>query len=681
MVAELVSVPPIYTTPRENQTTSAKFYGKTPKTALIYNFGIIQNEDSYSSDSLVSDNSQGYYSSEVGIDSGGGRDTNFVDMELLGQYKDWQSGSARCRYVETNGYQQVFEVEHIFVIPLWYLDGERSNLDSQQPTINFANDNTLKYVHSPQFLNVISNPNTSISEQFDSELGSVAWFNKNFNGFNNNYEILSVDYEEAATTNVADGILASTKTKVTIVVDKILGSFNSSDRLGVYVSYLPEESEYTNIINANLLENFIYDNAIGQVNSTLNQGSSFVENLEISSIQGDGTLIVTFETNYNTAQKFRIEQKINNGAGYLIGLELADGTISSANSDYVMLLADSRDYDDSADIPNLFNVNRFNLYQHPLEVGAFNSFTSLECFNEDDVYFAARFDLNRDLEAKLNSLEFKLIAYNSTTNNFFELDSFVFPNIDNAPIVGGTQQININSLRGYKLPIGSVFNIADLTTGVTVLNKDYFNVRIGQKISWQSWIKNLGVDNVFFDASKDNDNLNHKTSNYSNLNGYDIHLCLDANVYGRSQLGTYGNTNYLFLTPPLTVWDYDKDHTNYVMQEINTYHPVTNVNLNGKVLVGEDTLFKTVWTKASGSFDVGDLAQMWALHYIEESNQQGYDIYELSSITAPMQNNLLKELPGSSFLDVQLVGGTIVTTCLIDGTKTTNVNTVTIIQI
>ena len=109
---------------------STVFYGTTDLTSSVYKFGLIDNNANFSITSLVSNNDQGYYGAGIGFDTGGGvRDTNFVELQRLGSYEDWRTGSARIRYVENpSTYVQRFEIEHEFTIVPYYLDGELSNL-------------------------------------------------------------------------------------------------------------------------------------------------------------------------------------------------------------------------------------------------------------------------------------------------------------------------------------------------------------------------------------------------------------------------------------------------------------------------------------------------------------------------------------------------------------------------
>jgi len=651
-----------------NGYRKAVMRGLTDLTALIYGFGLIGNSETFNIESKVSGNDQAYYGSEIGIDSGGGRSTAFVDLQKLGSYKDWQTGSLKCRYVSNpSTYVQRFEIEHVFTIVPYYLDGEISNLqDNVLPNL-YAGLNTLKYAYNPAFRTVLSNPNTEKSIESDRFLGSVAWYGENFNGFNSNYKVNSIDYEEQATTNAADGVLITTKTKVVIEVEKLLGNFIAGERAGVYISYLPEQLEYTDTILTDLKENFLFDNALNNEGlGAVNGSENIISNFEIINLSGN-TMTLSFEVEYSLDQKLRLSALNNQSpAQYLIAVQLGDVTIASGNSDRLILLADVNQYDESADIPDLLNFTKFDILTHNKQLGVLNGTTDVTAWNEDGVLVDYTFNLDLNKEAVLNSLDFLLVAYDPITKKYFELDKYSF-NIFPAIVSGGIQQLILNATRGYILKNGDQFNDVNLEVGANVANLQDYNGLISQKFSWQDWIENLDVDTIFFDPTKPNNNRNIKSSNYSFLNGYEIRLAFFGNVFGTSYLGVSGLTDYLVLTPPLTVYDYQQDGnvTPVWSETIETFDASGTTNLGGAILTGQDTLFRSTWVNSVGP--VTSLTGLWGINRIEETNQIGYAITEMSSLNEPATNQLLKAKPTLTFLDIQLVSGNVVLECLIDG--------------
>jgi len=655
-------------------TNSTVIYGTSFLTAQIYRFGLVDNgETSVDDVSKVSGNAQGYYGSNIGFDTGGGvRDLNWNTLQRLGQYEDWRTGSMRTRFLSNpvilfgKGVSQRFEIEHEFTIVPYYLDGELSNLQNNIIPQDLLGNNSYKYVYSPGFLNVLSNPNTEKRIGYTDDLGSVAWFNENFNGFNNNYQINSITYTEQATANSANGILVGTKTRITIQVQKNNGNFVVGDRVGVYASYLPEQSEYQNTTLSDLKDNFIYDNALGNSAGPPQAGQDFITKLKIFS-PSTNLMTLYFDVEYSSLQKAFLSSKVQQQPTYfLIGVQLGDVVLISGNSDRIIILADVELYDESPDIPDLMDFDKFEIYPHDQQIGGGGFFTEMTSWNEDGLVVDFDFWIDLNKNAVLNTLEFKEVAYNPTTGQYFELDSYSF-SVASAVVSSGVQQINAALTRGYILKTGDQFNDVTISVGANVGGIQHYTGRYAQKISWQDWLQNLNVDTVFYDNTKPQNNLNLKSSNYSLLNGYEIRLAVFGNLDGINQFNVSGNTDYLFVSPTITVYDYDTDGVTpppVWSCVIETFNNANLAPLGGSILTGQDTLFRATWTNKNGP--VLSLLGLWGINRIEETNEQGYQITEMSSINDPASNQLLIPSSGTK-LFVYLNSGTVVFECLVDG--------------
>ena len=637
--------------------------GKIIQTALFYGFGLIENSENFNTTSKVTENQQGYYVAGI--------NPNFEIMEKLGDFKGWQTGTARVRRVSIGGapfYKQRFLIDHDFTIVPYYLNGELVNLQNNLIPALLDGQKSLKYVFEPKFRTVLSNPNTEKSSKIDNNLGFTAWFNESGNGTNNNYQVNSIIYQDANSLDNADGLLIGSKTKVTIEVESLLRSFGTNERAGVYVSYLPTEEEYVDTVLTNQKQNFIYDNALNNGGLSAEEGQVFITNFEVANISGS-TMDLTFDVEYDNLTKAFLSNKNSvNEAKFLIGVQLGDISADAGNMDKVMILADVKDYDESADIPDLIVNTELNFFPYPILVGADTGYTSLTQWNEDGFTIEGKFDLDLSKDSYLNTLECKLIAENTVNGRFFELDTFTF-NVSNTIVQNGVQQINFDSGRNYNLQPFSQFNEVSLNTGIKTGDLQTYDLRFSQKIKWQDWIVNNFVDSVFYDATKPNNNLNFKTSNYSELNDYEIKIGLFANVSGVNVLGTGGDTDYNILTPSITVYDYDKDGN--VNPEwvgtIQTFDSDNLTDLSGTILTSKNTLFRITWVNTNGA--VTEIDNFTAIHRIEESNQNGDNIDELGTLYSFPTNNRVIPKELLSNLDLFLDSGNVVTECLIDASK------------
>lgn len=639
--------------------------GTTPLTALIYKFGLIGNNETFNYQSKISENEQVAYASGVG--AGYPRGTGTIDMHRIGNFKDWITYAntvtgdikATVAYVSTSGMWQRFKLIHYFVVAPYYIEDYETQIEAGLTPTLFAGLNTLKYAFECEFRTVLSNPNTSKIARVDNILGSVGWFNENFNGFNDNYSIDSIAYEDTTLGTSCSGLQAGARTTATITVSKLSGSFNAGDPCSAIVSMMPRNSAYTNTLTTQDA-NFLYD--VGVAIEGAGSGSTYYNIIkDITCGIVAGKLVITLQIEYNTTQQVQIES----GGKYIIGVQVADDSITAGNSDKVILLADVGEYIASADIEDLAEVTDLQIYQHPYNPAVDTGTTKCDAWNEDGI--CAKFDFWLDLakDAYLNSLSFAVIAYNSTTQQYFILDNFAI-NLNSQVVSGGVQQININDVRGYRLNASDYFNKVVLTTGAQVSQKQYYQLIIGAKIPWQDWISNPDADTVFYNSSKPNNNLNLKSSNYSNLSDYDIKIALIANVAGTNPLGISGNTNYLMQSPDLLTYDYALPTT--WAGTIETYDETGSVNLGGVIRTDADTLMRVTWVR-NDVFRPG--YNFWAIHRIEESQENGTNIYELSSLVSSISGNKLKPVSGETLLKVTVTPGsnTVVTECLIDHTQ------------
>lgn len=630
--------------------------GLSPLTAIKYKFGIIENSEPINFISKVTGNEQGYYGDGIGFDTGGGaRDTNFVELSVVGRYKDWVTGSSRCRFVgNASEAVQVYEIEHDFIILPYFVDGELSNLQNKEITELLEGFNSLKYAVEFDFRTSLSNPSSSKIANVDNILGSTGWFGENFNGFDSNYIISSISYTNDATGLQVSSLLAAQKTNVVVQVQKTNGNWSGTTKSGVYISYLPPESDYTNK-DTDLVENFMYDNAFSIANSGTNSGDTYISN--VTSSTSGNQLTINFDVEFTSAQKNRILNA--NDPYYLIGIQAGDYSLSYINSDRVIEIADVEVFQTAIDIPGLVQIDEFRIWKHDLNIDLDPGFSQFEGWIEDGIVSRFKFSLDLSKQAFVNSMKYLFLAYNTVTDEYFELDAYSMPTA-NYTISGGVQQLELDTNRGYKLADNSQFNKAFLTTGSKVGDLQNYELVFGQKFTWQDW-QPIDADTVFYDKTKINNNLNRKSSNYSDINNYEIRIALFMEMSGVDENGQSGNTNYLILSPNNPVDDYDTPN-NYTAV-IKTFDPDTLVDLDGEIYNNKETLFQITWTNAGGP--ISDITGFWAIHRIEIENQSGFDIYELSTIRPFPANNPLQPIDGETQLKMYTNSGNVVTECLI----------------
>jgi len=656
-------------------------FGSTSNvSALIYDFGLIENDENFNVLNKVTQSLSSYYAAGISPNN-----TSKQQMDARGINKGWISGSAEVNLVGTEtdigeptihpfDNILVYKVSHVFLINPWFLQGQLPELEALVPPDDYEGNSSYKYVFNAEFRRVISDPNVIYSIRQENVLGSVGWFGESFNGFNSNYEIKSVKFFDAITEEEADGIIYTRRTRVEIIIENTKEDFPSTTRFIPYFSFLPNEEEYSETEETNMQDNFMYDSCFLFQSANIFKKSDFSVNDIIKTGRcnfiTDRLQKIQFETEFTPDQIKRIANNRELGESrYLIAVQAGDSAESAGNSTRANELVEIGEFAEGPDIPGLAEIENFYIYPYPDTLTNGSGFTDMVSWNEDGLFATFEYIINGSPDTILNSMKFMLIAYNDTTKEFFELDSYQLELGDLlfTGITGFFQSININTTRGYELDDSDDFNKIEFNLVERLSGGAYYKAHFAQKISWQDWISNLNVNPIFLDESKPNSNRNLKSSNYSLKEGYSIRLAVFANLTGLNAQLIKGQTDYLHLSPEIDVYDYgeDADVTPEWSAVINTYRASNSEDIGELILSGEDTIMEIVWTNKNGA--VASLDNIYAINRIEETDQPAYNIYELGSRVASESVKILKPITGETTLQLQLDSGKVKATCLIKG--------------
>jgi len=628
--------------------TGAAMYGKTPQTGFQWNFGLIPNDATASYNSLLDGALQQWYADGVGTGPFGGRDTTPVAMQWNGLEESNLTGSCKVNFVgEFGDFLEIqrFRVVHDFIIP-FYQDGDVIDPNQLTPPALFAGASTLKYTLKADSMRALSNPNT-IKSAVDSEnLGSVGWFNERYNGQNNNYFRTTLTYTDTVTAQAISGINAKSTTAVSFRIVNGDSPFSATTKAVLCVGKLPDPDEYQNLTTT-FEENFVFDSKL------VSQGqppvsSTIINNLELLQIS-PLEIQVDCEITYSAAQ----QALLGDDKEFALWLIIQNDALDNESADRVPLLIDSDNFLFDNDIPDLFFPNEpdFKIIPHD-QTEANPGYTDYKGWVEDGLLLKCPFFLNTDLTAILEELNVTVSAFNSSTQESFDIQTIPI-NLSSGVTVSGVQQFAIDETRGYKLADGDIFNKLFLentgattyNNGMTVFNVEGYDLTVGIKLNFEDHIPLPEADTIFFDSNEPLDNLNKKTSNYSGLNGYQIQFHVNAVVSDGSVL-----TNYRIQSGNCDIRDYDQPVGDWTC-EIETFDQSSN-NLDGGLSDTENTLVKATYTLASGSLP----PNLWGIIRAYPTSGTIADITELSSLNAPPPNNLLVPVPGESLAKVSTSG-------------------------
>jgi len=266
-------------------------------------------------------------------------------------------------------------------------------------------------------------------------------------------------------------------------------------------------------------------------------------------------------------------------------------------------------YYKNPDVEGLFDFDKLEQYPHPepFEEGVTTGFTNALTFNESGMMTDGRFWVLKN--ATLNSLKFDVVVYDFANNTWDSLRSLEI-DLSDQTLANGVQQISLDSVRGYVLDDGDIFNYLKITTDTNDGTKQFYNIQVGYKIPWQSWNEFKNAPTDFYDKSKPLNGLNQKASNYSLTGNYGIKVLFDAVV---------DSTNYVKTSEEINVYDYDNQ--NDWTCDIQTYKkdPINEgefIAIEGNIIQNDYTQVQAVFTPLvppvfSSSVDFTEVATLW----------------------------------------------------------------------
>jgi hypothetical protein len=565
------------------------------------------------------------------------------------------TGSSQAkRRIATANYIQYFEIEHDFIPIPSAVEDQLVNLQ----TLNSPNPYKIEtiFYKTAVRLGIGSNKNTFRPFALDRLINDdVGWFNENFDGGANIYTVDSLSYQNVATSEKLSQIEARITTKVTAVISTT-GTFVTAEPIAAYHSYLPVKTSAQESVE-DYQSTMLYESLISSIDAGAANGTIITN---FTAVLAANILTVNAEISYTADQLAKI---LDDGA-YVLYLGLEEAALSAEASNKVALILDANRLTKGTDIAGLLDNPTMDFYNHARDFtkGLTTGFSSLESWVEDGILLDGKYRINTGTElVSVSQIDIEVIAKNSVTDELFIVSTNSVPISTQAiKTEGGTDKVqvsNIVSSRNFLLQDSDQFKLLEFGTGAWALNVQHYNYQIGLKIQWQDWQALLDADAVFYDNTKPNNNLNKKTSNYSQLNNYEI------KIRGAFHVVKGGITTIYYVTSPeFKIFDYEFSPDSYVasyeFKDENGQGLSTNLTGEG------DTTCIITFDDGNTKTTVNNFEAITRL----QSKNQGSDnsIHEISSLRGVISGDVLKPISGLN-LEKSIVAGNYTTKCLIDG--------------
>jgi hypothetical protein len=538
----------------------------SPITGLEYKYGIIENSESFSVVSPLTNTEQVFKVSNIDTTVTG----TVHNGVSIGKNKAWVTGNITCEFkgnvTNKNVYSQSdtwkeYEITHEFINNTYWESGEDDDIDGDGLPERFEGIESVKYVFETGFFNDPNNPNTAVRAEFDTSDGAVGYFDESFNGEVNKYSISDL----VITDNTEGG-----DSTVTFSINDSSSSMSVAQNVVVGHSYRPEADIYSYSTDE-FKDVWLYD-SVWQAG-----GQPFV----------DGTIITNYTVTYVSTSKvdisfdisFTVDQqnKIREGYKYSLWAITQDWSgATTATGGKATISVQNSTYNKNSDIPDLYGVDRQEYIPHSLDwvdstttTGFTNAFMDVE----EGMMSFVRFWIDTTKGALLESLTFILGTIDNDTNEVGELRKVEFDLTDQV-FANSIQYITQDGTRGYILPEGDQFNWIKLNTVDKIGDKQYYEALIGWKAPWQEWLEYNDADpDAFYDPNESLNGLNqfsqrYSTSTEATSNNFTVNVVFDAVM----SLGGI-NTLYRNTGGDVDIYGYDEDETGLASYtcSLNTY--------------------------------------------------------------------------------------------------------------
>jgi hypothetical protein len=587
------------------------------------------------------------------------------------------------KIINETDYRKKYTIELNFMLSSFWEDA--LEFLELQPPGNLFNAASLTDNISIKFYPEWNNPNIITENDMTQteRLGNTGWFNENYNGLSNDFQIRSVNYFDLG------GFPAQSLSYGNdIRVKAIIGGINGIGAQSVFnygFGWIPQdEQQYKNKITGfhkntkiNSPANAAFN--LGQLYPAIYEGFAEdaakmnAKNISFNRVGDDLVFEATFTPSAEFSNFFINRDGDRN---YYLWLSVSDSGQPTNFSNRVNLLLDINEMQFFIPISDeLANVNNTFL-EHPESDTAAGK-TFYKGFLEDDILTRSFFPLKKG--ARLDRVTMGYEVENTTTGLTYELDRFT-ANLQNfITSNGGVQEIDYNSERGYKLEPNNNKNWVKIIrneSNDTALASGY-KILFAAKIRWEQWLQRVNVPVEFynnqlpFNGSENNwlDYLragtNHKI-NYFII--FDVRegdvLIRYKNAFELSFNGYDENTN---------ITTEHKYYNNFTGALLNIGNDQETGRPLGVVLSNVNTRIEIIYTKLVGNWDLGNV---YAVTTFEVDKGAGVlEHRQLSSIWGSEVDNILIPLDGQEKLLVeQIAPNKIKTSCLVDYTKLTPVS-------
>ncbi len=305
----------------------------------------------------------------------------------------------------------------------------------------------------------------------------------------------------------------------------------------------------------------------------------------------------------------------------------------------------------------------FNFYEHHQTSDTDGSSPCTEIVHciENDYLVQMPFTIDSDPNIVFEKMEFGFLL--QLPNGLkYDIDKHSV-NLSNYPIDGNNvQQINFNSSRGFKLPLGNEKNFFKIERNLSTdsASDHGYKAFFGYKLRWEDWILNNNVPNQLIDVNLPNNGLNNRWSVLSSSSN----LYYFTRIYKRENGELVLHENKILIQ----ITDYNKNPNINQTIEFKRSSDLSLLNntiisgfVNSAVLDNENTQIEVQFSPTTGTLLLDDYFMVVS---VEKTNGSGQNVYYQITTEYDTENsNPLRPVQAETRLKAVQNGTGILVTC------------------
>jgi hypothetical protein len=535
-----------------------------------------------------------------------------------------------------------------------------------------------------------------LSQPLMQKLGNTGYFDENYNGQPNNYEIINAVWEDTS-GNSQDGLAYNQDSVLKLTIEDANSNFTTADsEFSFFICYIPQDETDWKGLNTPFQDNTIMNNlgidftftpeshsALPIVATLTGFSNSAGAQLDVIErhfeVVSPNTLEVTITFSPNADLQTFMESKDPFNRQWLYGVSVGTDETNVADSDRVTLYGTAEASEVVTPIGEFDDLTlQFTNWDGESVATPLASNVNMQ--PKDDVQVVGELLLDFSLPEDLTKIESRIDLYETATGNYTELDSIEIDVTDQTTTPNNVQQLNKSVQRGFNYPSAfkrercSVSRNATLDTGT----KAGYDISFCWRQRYEEWIARTGLPTAMYDNTEPNNGFNNFWRWLASGGGVGSGFELRHSILLHFDNGdVYRN--------PTSLTDFDYYNTREDTHRIRHFNEAKTTNLlinttsytsvaGTSYVVNNNAILSNANTRVSALFNSTNICQNvdFAEITLEVFEGAGYkSIWKIRTDQNPVaSNNPLQPLSGQSNILITYPNpNEIELECLIDNTK------------